>query len=231
MWWRRALGGWRGTGSVRINYGIPHTGPRTLLLTVWPLSLLEMHLSLGLLLSNDALLLCCFCKSPLFIQFCRRLLPYGRSPRCLQTVICSEGRDVTLIAAPPFVKPSDKVVTFSSAGPTFFFVIRLQLEREQNCSLVSFPFIASYCNEVELEERGGAAAVHALGNIKTDSAPCARSSSGLLRATINQCLILFLFSSLLRRGFTHYWLVLQLEPQHRSQAGLAWTPVPKWGKR
>ncbi len=38
---------------------------------------------------------------------------------CLQTVICSEGRDVMLIVKPFFRKQSDKVVTFSSAGPTF----------------------------------------------------------------------------------------------------------------
>lgn len=142
---------------------------------------------------------------------------------------------MTLIVAPAFVKPSDKVVTFSSAGPTFFFVIRLQLEREQNCSLVSFPFIASYCNEVELEEEGRRVGVRVVERwglyipwaILRLILHRVRSSRRLLRATINQCLILFLFLSLLRRGFTHYWLVLQLEPQRRSQAGLAWTPLPK----
>lgn len=45
-----------------------------------PSACLTRGLSLGLPLSNDALLLCCFCKSPLFIQFCRRLLPYGSKP-------------------------------------------------------------------------------------------------------------------------------------------------------
>lgn len=73
------------------------------------------------------------------------------SPRRLQTLICSRGRDVTLIAD----LPSDGAATFSACW-TYFFAIRLQLEREQNCNLAAFfSFIASYCNEVELEEEVG----------------------------------------------------------------------------
>lgn len=67
---------------------------------------------------------------------------------------------------------------------------------------------------------GVGGAVHTLGNIKTDSALCA-----LIEKTIKSdhkpvfnTLPVF---SLLRRGFIYYWLVLQLEPQRQSQAGLA----------
>lgn len=201
-----------------------------------PSPCLKCSLSLGLLLSNDALLLCCFCKSPLFIQFCRRLLPYGSKPPLPSNSHLLRRPRCDANSSSGICKAEWQSGDIFICRTHFFFVIRLQLEREQNCSLVSFPFIASYCNEVELEEEGrcggacggGAGAVHTLGNIKTDSAPCA-----LIKKTIKSdhkpvfnTLPVFLSS-----GFTHYWLVLQLEPQRRSQAGLAWTTLPKWGKR
>lgn len=100
---------------------------------------------------------------------------------------------MTLIADPPFGKPSDRAATFS-AGRTHFFAIRLQLRARtklQSCRFFCFflAFIASYCNEVELEEEVGGGggggggwrgrAACTLGNIKTDSAPRA-----LIRKTI-----------------------------------------------
>lgn len=96
-----------------------------------------------------AILLCLF-------NFAAVLCHMARGPRCLQTAICAEGRDVRLIADPFFRKQSDKVVTFSSAGPTFFWgVFNLQLERGtkwQSCLLFFLPpVMASYCNR-----RGGA---------------------------------------------------------------------------
>lgn len=84
-----------------------------------PSAYLNCSLSHGQLLSNDALLLLCFRKSLLFIQFVAVSCHMATGPRCLQTVICSEGRDVRLIVDPFFRKQSDKVVTFSSAGLTF----------------------------------------------------------------------------------------------------------------
>lgn len=45
-----------------------------------PSAYLNCSLSHGQLRSNDALLLLCFRKSPLFIQFCRCLVPYGNRP-------------------------------------------------------------------------------------------------------------------------------------------------------
>lgn len=128
IWSLVLLCSWRGASGVKINYGSPHTDPRTLLLSAWPLLPIWIAVSLT---DNCRLMMhsCCFVFANLFclFNFAAVSCHMATGPCCLQTVICSEGRNVMLIADPFFRKQSDKVVTFLSARLTFF-VFNLQLE-------------------------------------------------------------------------------------------------------
>lgn len=155
---------------------------------------------------------CCFVFANLLclFNFVAVSCHMATGPHCLQTVICSEARDVRLIVDPFFRKQSDKLVTFVSAGPTF--CLRSAIRAGNKIPVLSLfsPIIASYCNKEEWGWQGDA---YTPGNIKTDSALCA-----LMEKTIKNnynpgfnTVSLFLFLSLLNLGFPLSWPVKQLK--------------------
>lgn len=93
-----------------------------------PSPYLNCSLSHGQLRSNDALLLLCFRKSPLFIQFWRRLVPYGNRPPLPSNshLLWRPRREANGGSAPQKAKWQSSDIFIM---PDSLFVFNLQLER------------------------------------------------------------------------------------------------------